>query len=53
MFLPTYSPNLTPIERLWSKLKAYLRRVAALTKDAVYGGLGEALETVTTQDIGL
>jgi transposase len=51
MFLPPYSPDLTPIERLWSKLKAYLRRVAARTKDAVYRGLGEALETVTTQDI--
>lgn len=51
MFLSPYSPDYTPIERLWSKLKAYLRRVAARSKDAVYSGLGEALETVTTQDI--
>lgn len=49
--LPPYSPDYTPIERLWSKVKAYLRRVAARTKDAVYDALGEALEKVTTQDI--
>ncbi len=49
--LPPYSPDYTPIERLWSKVKAYLRRVAARNKDAVYEALGEALEKVTTQDI--
>ena len=49
--LPPYSPDYTPIERLWSKVKAYLRRVAAQNKDAVYDALGEALEKVTTQDI--
>ncbi len=40
--LPPYSPDYTPIERLWSKVKAYLRRVAARNKDAVYEALGEA-----------
>jgi len=49
--LPPYSPDSTPIERLWSKVKAYLRRVAARHKDAVYGVLGEALERVSLQDI--
>jgi transposase len=49
--LPPYSPDYTPIERPWSKLKAYLRRVAARNKDAVYKALGEALERVTRQDI--
>jgi transposase len=49
--LPPYSPDYTPIERLWSKVKAYLRRVAARNKDAVYDALGEALERVTLQDI--
>ena len=49
--LPPYSPDYTPIERLWSKVKAYLRRVAAQNKDAVCDALGEALEKVTTQDI--
>jgi transposase len=49
--LPPYSPDYTPIEKLWSKVKAYLRRVAARNKDAVYDALGEALERVTLQDI--
>ena len=51
MFLSPYSPDYTPIERLWSKIKTYLRRVAARTKDSLYGALGEALESVTAQDI--
>jgi transposase len=49
--LPSCSPDYTPIERLWSKVKAYLRRVAARNKGAVYDALGEALEKVTLQDI--
>jgi transposase len=51
LFLPPYSPDSTPIERLWSKIKTYLRRVAARTKDSVYEALSEAIERVTTQDI--
>jgi hypothetical protein len=39
------------IERLWSKVKAYLRRVAARSKDSLYGALGEAMESVTPRDI--
>jgi transposase len=51
MFLSPYSPDYTPIERLWSKVKTYLRGVAARSKDAVYSALGEALDSVTPQDI--
>ena len=51
IFLPPYSNDYTPIERLWSKVKTYLRRVAARSKDTVYRALGEALESVTAQDI--
>jgi len=32
-FLPPYSPDLNPIEKVWSKVKAWLRRVAATTVD--------------------
>ena len=49
--LPPYSPDFTPIEKLWSKVKAYLRRVAARSKGAVYDALGAALERVTLKDI--
>jgi transposase len=51
MFLSPYSPDYTPIERLWSKVKTYLRRVTARSQESVYTALGEALERVTTQDI--
>lgn len=51
MFLPPYSPDYSPIERLWSKLKAYLRGVASRRRDTLYSALGGALETVTRRDI--
>lgn len=51
VFLPPYSPDYAPIERLWSKVKAYLRRVAARSRESVYQTLGEALERVTPRDI--
>ena len=51
IFLSPYSPDYSPIEKLWSKVKAYLRRVAARSKDSLYTALGEALESVTPQDI--
>ena len=38
MFLSPYSPDYTPIEKLWSKIKTYLRRVAARSKDTLYSG---------------
>ena len=50
--LPVYSPDLTPIEEMFSKTKAYLRKVAARTKDTVITAMGQALELVTASDIG-
>jgi transposase len=50
--LPPYSPDLTPIEEMFSKTKAYLRKVAARTTDTVITAMGEALELVTPSDIG-
>ena len=35
-FLPKYSPDLNPIEMLFSKLKHGLRKAAKRTRDAVY-----------------
>jgi transposase len=49
--LPVYSPDLTPIEEMFSKTKAYLRKVAARTTDTVITAMGEALELVTPSDI--
>ncbi len=49
-YLPPYSPDFTPIEPAWAKLKAELRRVAARTTDALHQALGPALDTITAQD---
>jgi transposase len=49
--LPPYSPDYTPIEEMYSKVKEFLRRVAARTKGDLYDAIGEALKEVTPQDI--
>jgi transposase len=49
--LPVYSPDLTPIEEMFSKTKSYLRTVAARTTDTVIKAMGEALDRVTPSDI--
>jgi transposase len=36
LFLPTYSPDLNPVEKLWSKVKVYLRKAKARTLDSLY-----------------
>ncbi len=50
-YLPAYSPDLTPIERLFSKLKARLRGAKARAVEAVIAAMGEALRAVTPADI--
>jgi transposase len=49
--LPPYSPDYTPIEEMFSKVKEFLRRVAARVKGDLYDAIGEALREVTDQDI--
>ena len=49
--LPPYSPDYTPIEEMFSKVKECLRRVAARVKGDLYEAIGEALREVTDQDI--
>lgn len=49
-FLPPYSPDLNPIEKMWSKIKAYLRKVEARTKETLLAAITAALETVTASD---
>ncbi len=50
LFLPAYSPDFSPIEETFSKIKAYLRRVGARTREALEEAIAQALETVTSQD---
>ena len=49
-YLPSYSPDLNPIEPCWSKLKGRLRTEAARSLDALEAALGPALATITAQD---
>jgi len=50
VFLPPYSPDLNPIEKMWSKAKAFLRSTQARTKEELYAAIAAALKTVTAQD---
>jgi len=49
--LPPWSPDLTPIEKMFSKVKEVLRSVAARTTTTLYEALGTALVKVCPQDI--
>lgn len=49
-FLPPYSPDLNPIEKMWSKIKEFLRGAKARTEEELYEAIGTALATVTQQD---
>jgi transposase len=49
--LPPWSPDLTPIEEMISKVKGSLRSAAARTKETVYAAFGTALHDVTLDNI--
>ena len=46
LYLPPYSPDLNPIEQLFAKLKAQLRKAAARTRDELWSTVGRLLATV-------
>lgn len=50
LFLPPYSPDLNPIEQAFAKLKAFLRKAAARTIDAVTSSLAGILESFTAEE---
>jgi transposase len=50
LFLPSYSPDLSPIEEAFSKLKTALRRAGARTREALEQAICQALELITAQD---
>jgi transposase len=49
-FLPAYSPDYNPIELMWSKVKAYLRKVEARCNESLLRAIGDALSKVTQKD---
>ena len=50
-YLPPYSPDLNPIEELWSKVKAYLRKVKARSHDRLLPEISNAFRLVCLDDI--
>ena len=49
-FLPPYSPDLNPIEAMWSKVKASLRAAKARTAESLLTAIQEALNSVSAKD---
>ena len=49
-FLPAYSPDLNPIEKMWSKVKQWLRGAEARTRETLTVAIADALRRVTRQD---
>ena len=50
LFLPAYSPDLNPIEKMWSKVKTDLRRAASRTPEDLDDAIAAALAKVTAND---
>jgi len=50
LFLPPYSPDFSPIEEAFSKVKAILRKVGARTSEALVEATGHALDAVSRRD---
>jgi transposase len=50
LFLPSYSPDFTPIEQAFSKIKAVLRRIGARTTEALWEAVRVAVEAITRED---
>ncbi len=50
LFLPSYSPDLNPIEEAFSKIKQLVRKVGARTRAALVEAIARALAAVTSED---
>jgi transposase len=50
LFLPSYSPDLNPIEEAFSKIKGIVRKVAARTREALLEAIAVALRAVTPEE---
>jgi transposase len=50
VYLPAYSPDMTPVEQAFSKIKTFLRRAEARTRERLEAAITAALGTVTAAD---
>ncbi len=51
VFLPPYSPDLSPIEKMWSKIKTILKKLKPRTKAEFQDALLHALDAVSDDDL--
>ena len=49
-YLPPYSPDLNPIELMWSKVKSHLKSAKKRTQKTLFHAIGEAFEKITSKD---
>jgi transposase len=50
LYLPPYSPDFSPIEEAFSKVKAVLKKACARTRGALVEAIAVALSGVTAED---
>ena len=50
LWLPPYSPDFSPIELMWSKVKAYLKKVKARTQEELEKAITDALKSIAVSD---
>ena len=50
VFLPAYSPDFNPIEKMWSKIKQILRSLKARAEEELFDAVAKALSMVTAED---
>jgi transposase len=50
LYLPPYSPDLNPIEEMWSKMKAYLRKKKARILETLKEEIHNAFKTITAEN---
>jgi transposase len=50
LFLPPYSPDFNPIEKMWSKIKSILRKLEARSQKELSEAITKAFKSVTPAD---
>lgn len=51
LFLPPYSPEFNPIEKVWAKLKDIVRRLPSKTRDAFDAAVAVAMDAITLDNV--
>jgi len=51
LFLPPYSPDYSPIENMWSKMKTYLRSAVTNTSEKLKKAINASIKTINSSDL--